>query len=523
MTTFNQLALLVPLGWAITAILIKFSSLTTTFRITRAMAYSGFAIALLMILSLVFEGAATTPVIGWQGLGLSARIDALSVTIFTLVSFIAILVLRYSENYLDGDPRHLSFMSRMCLTLGATSLLVISGNLFQLVFAWIATSLALHTLLLFYHERPGAIIAAKKKWLTARVGDVLLIAAAFFLYDEFGTADIAAMLQAAGQMTTFTASAQIACVFIALAALLKSAQFPSHGWLLEVMETPTPVSALLHAGIINAGGFLILRFADVMLLNPAAMHLVAIVGGFTALFAGFVMLTQPAVKTALAWSTIAQMGFMMLQCGLGAFPIAVLHLVAHSLYKAHAFLSSGSIIDIAKSSRVPKVAQEGWQLRMLMAVGMSLALYVSTTYAFFSEHMFTPINLTLGMILVMGLTHLILKSLDESLGSYSMTKTFTTALALSLAFNVLHFGSIKVFGGMFPEPPTAGLWEYLVIALTLASFTLVMCLQIMAPGWMGTKRWSKLYVHLQNGFYLNAYFDRLVGTYRLPANRITNS
>ncbi len=134
--------------------------------------------------------------------------------------------------------------------------------------------------------------------------------------------------------------------FLAAAALLKSAQFPVHGWLTEVMETPTPVSALLHAGVINAGGFLLIRFADVMLLAPGVLAVLVMVGGFTALFGGLVMLTQPAVKTSLAWSTVAQMGFMILECGLGLFPLALLHIVAHSLYKTHSFLASGEAVEL---------------------------------------------------------------------------------------------------------------------------------------------------------------------------------
>ena len=144
-----------------------------------------------------------------------------------------------------------------------------------------------------------------------------------------------------------------AAALLAIAALLKSAQFPTHGWLTEVMETPTPVSALLHAGVVNAGGFLLIRFADVMLQAPVVLAVLVMVGGFTALFGSLVMLTQSAVKTSLAWSTVAQMGFMILQCGLALFPIALLHIVAHSLYKAHAFLASGSAIaDASMQARM---------------------------------------------------------------------------------------------------------------------------------------------------------------------------
>ena len=141
--------------------------------------------------------------------------------------------------------------------------------------------------------------------------------------------------------------------FLILAAVLKTAAFPLHGWLTEVMEAPTPVSALLHAGIINGGGFLLIRMAEAVQTSAGAMAALVMLGGLTALFGAVVMLTQSAVKTALAWSTVAQMGFMLLQCGLGLWALAMLHIVAHSLYKAHAFLSSGGAVAAVASLRRP--------------------------------------------------------------------------------------------------------------------------------------------------------------------------
>jgi len=148
------------------------------------------------------------------------------------------------------------------------------------------------------------------------------------------------------------------CLLLVGVAMLKSAQFPFHSWLPDTMETQTPLSALMHAGIINAGGFLIVRLSPVVSLSPVALNTLAIVGAFTAIFASLVMMTQASIKRMLALSTIAQMGFMMLQCGLGAFSIAVLHIVAHSLYKAHAFFIVGQrggdfqkFVDPARTSR----------------------------------------------------------------------------------------------------------------------------------------------------------------------------
>jgi NAD(P)H-quinone oxidoreductase subunit 5 len=230
-------------------------------------------------------------------------------------------------------------------------LLVIAGNTLQLALAWIATSVFCTSSCCSTPSGwpPSARRARNGSWRAA--GDAALIV---------GRRDPARPVRhrrhrhdPERRRRDSAPGATWVAAFLALAAILKSAQFPTHGWLTEVMETPTPVSALLHAGVINAGGFLLIRFADVMLLSPGVLAVLVMLGGFTALFGGLVMLTQSAVKTSLAWSTVAQMGFMILQCGLALFPLALLHIVAHSLYKAHAFLASGQAVDGVAAIRRP--------------------------------------------------------------------------------------------------------------------------------------------------------------------------
>jgi NAD(P)H-quinone oxidoreductase subunit 5 len=218
--------------------------------------------AIVSAAGLVFFGPGASPVIGLHGVGLSVRLDAVSAVMLLLVTFIGWVVVRYAGTYLDGEARQGPFTGWLCLTLASVLLLVTAGNLFQLALAWIATSLFLHRLLLFYPQRIAAQRAARKKFVTARLGDVALVSAVGLLIAAYGTADIGAIL-AAARAGVGGGLAVGAAGFLALAAVLKSAQFPTHGWLTEVMETPTPVSALLHAGVINAGGFLLIRFADV--------------------------------------------------------------------------------------------------------------------------------------------------------------------------------------------------------------------------------------------------------------------
>ncbi|MDX5298456.1 MAG: NADH-quinone oxidoreductase subunit L, partial [Gammaproteobacteria bacterium] len=210
---------------------------------------------------------------------------------------------------------------------------------------WIAISLALHQLLMFYPERPRAALAAHKKFLLARIAETSLLVAFYLLWRQHGTADIDTLLKAYQTPVALSLTEQIAAVLIALTALIKCAQLPVHGWLIQVVEAPTPVSALLHAGVINLGGFLLILVAPLFLQVPAAQWLVLVVAGLTAVLAALIMTTRISIKVRLAWSTSAQMGLMLVECALGLLELALLHLLAHSAYKAHAFLSSGDAVQ----------------------------------------------------------------------------------------------------------------------------------------------------------------------------------
>ena len=445
--------------------------------------------------------------------GFAVRLDAVSGTMFLLVSFIGWVVVRYSATYLDGEPRQGAFTSWLCLTLAAVLLLVLSGNLVQLVLAWTATSLFLHRLLLFYPQRVAARRAAAKKFVTARIGDLALLVAAVLLTLAFGTTAIAPMLTAA-RGGTGGGLAVAAAGSLAVAALLKSAQFPLHGWLTEVMEAPTPVSALLHAGVVNAGGFLLIRFADVMLLAPGVLAGLVLVGGFTALFAGLVMLTQPAVKTSLAWSTVAQMGFMILECGLALFPLALLHIVAHSLYKAHSFLASGGAVELIAANRrpgpvaVPKAAAVG------RAFVLALAIYAVVGFAFGFQHK-SPQAVALGAILIFGVAYMLAQGLADAAPRALTRRTIVYAVATSVGYFALQTIAIRLTSQALPAAPPPGPLEWGLIVLAVVSFGLVAVVQAMFPLWAYHPAAAGLRVHLSNGFYANAVFDRLLGGWRL--------
>lgn len=437
------------------------------------------------------------------------RIDVISVAMSLCVSFVGWVVVRYAGTYLDGEDRQGAFTAWLLLTLGSVMALVLAGDLLQLVAAWIATSLFLHKLLLFYADRPNAQRAARKKFITARLSDSALIGAVILLNEAYGTTDIAAILDAARNNIGGTAAVWGAAL-LAAAALLKSAQIPAHGWLIEVMETPTPVSALLHAGVINAGGFLLIRMADVMMLSPVVLAALVIIGGLTALFGSVVMLTQSAVKTSLAWSTVAQMGFMILECGLGLFPLALLHILAHSLYKAHSFLASGGAVErITATRRLGGVAIPS-SVAVISAFLAALSIYTLVGVAFGFQDK-SPQAIALGAILIFGVAYLFAQGLADLAPRQLTVRTTLYAFATSISYFVLQSFAEQLTAGALPVPHPPASLEWLLIAVTVTSFALTAVLQGMLPLWVNHPAVAGLRVHISNGLYFNAVFDRIVG------------
>lgn len=271
--------------------------------------------------------------------------SALHGILLVLISFLAVTLVRYARGYLQQERNGLIFLRWLLATLSAVNLVVTSNHLLILLLGWVGISLGLHQLLLFFPERPRAVLAARKKFLFARLAEGCLLVAALLLYYQHGTWFISEIIAAYNQPVELSVSEHLAALLLALAALIKCAQLPVHGWLIQVVEAPTPVSALLHAGIINLGGYLLILFGPLLLQSPVAQGLVLAVAGLTAVLASLVMATRVSVKVRLAWSTSAQMGLMLLEVALGLFELALLHLVAHSCYKAHAFLSAGTAVN----------------------------------------------------------------------------------------------------------------------------------------------------------------------------------
>ncbi|MCK7548370.1 NADH-quinone oxidoreductase subunit L [Marinobacter koreensis] len=296
---------------------------------------------------LILDGWLADTALLETGRNLGVYPAGLAVWMSLMVAFIGWIILRYARDYLRGDPAREVFLPWFLTTLACVQVLVITDHLLILAGAWIGVSLSLHQLLTLYPDRPQARMAAAQKFIASRLGDACVIAGVLLIANYYGSFHLQDLDPALVQNPNGAGGLQAASVLLALAAAIKCAQVPFHGWLLRVMEAPTPVSALLHAGIINLGGFLWLRLFPLFEGFTYGHAVLLVVGGGTALVAVLTMMTQVSVKHALAWSTIAQMGFMLFEIALGAYALAALHLLAHSLYKAHSFLASGRTVKVA--------------------------------------------------------------------------------------------------------------------------------------------------------------------------------
>lgn len=269
--------------------------------------------------------------------------DLAGAWVAALVQLLGTVIGVFSSRYLHGEANQARYVAGLAGVLAAVQLLVLADHWLILIGAWAMAGAALQRLLCFYEDRPFALLAAHKKRVADRAADALLLAAAALAWSTVGSGLLSELMRHVASHGSSLAL-ELSAVCLVLAVVLRSALLPVHGWLTQVMEAPTPVSALLHAGVVNLGGFVLIRCAGLLDATSVARWLLVLFGLGSAVLAGFVMLTRISIKVRLAWSTVAQMGFMVLECGLGLYQLALLHLIGHSLYKAHSFLAASGIV-----------------------------------------------------------------------------------------------------------------------------------------------------------------------------------
>ena len=272
-------------------------------------------------------------------------VDRISVVMLGLITFVALLVQVYSLQYMKGDSRYGWYFSLHALFAGSMLLVVLANNLLFLYFAWELVGLGSYLLIGFWFDRRSAAEAAKKAFITTRIGDVGLLIGIIILFKATGTFHISSIIHVAQNGGISDSTIMWSSLLIFLGAMGKSGQFPLHVWLPDAMEGPTPVSALIHAAtMVAAGVYLVARMMPLFELVPEMQLIVVITGLFTFIFAGFIALVMTDMKRILAYSTISHLGLMMLSIGTGAVGAALFHLVVHGISKALLFLGAGNVM-----------------------------------------------------------------------------------------------------------------------------------------------------------------------------------
>jgi NADH-quinone oxidoreductase subunit L len=276
--------------------------------------------------------------------------DRLGLLLSTYVLLVSLVVHRFSENYMADDPGYRRFFLLLDLMTSVLVLLVLSGNLLLLAVSWSLMGVILYLMLTHNTESEKARRFGSLTLITHLLSDIPLMLGFFLLYKDTGSLNLPEV---------FSASREVAgtvTLLLVLSAALKSAQFPFHLWIVYSMEGPTPVSALMHAGIVNAGAFLVNRFAPLFVHDVWGLQIAFVVGSLTAVLGSALMLIQNDVKRSLGYSTVGQMGYMIMEIGLGAFALAVYHMMAHGIFKATLFLYSGNVIHSAR--RDPNIPED---------------------------------------------------------------------------------------------------------------------------------------------------------------------
>ena len=436
-------------------------------------------------------------------INLAYLVDPLTCIMLLVVTGVGFLIHIYSVGYMHGEAGFTRFFTYMNLFMVSMLLLVMGNNYLVLFIGWEGVGLCSYLLIGYYYDKVSAAKAASKAFVVNRIGDAGFLLAIFLIFINFKTLDYTKVFAQVGQLSPGMATAIALCLLVG--AVGKSAQLPLYTWLPDAMEGPTPVSALIHAAtMVTAGVYMIVRNHAIFDLSPTAMTIVGGIGGLTALFAATIGLVQTDIKRVLAYSTVSQLGYMFLGCGIGAYTAAVFHLMTHAFFKALLFLSAGSVIhalsgeqDIRKmgglSSKIP------WTYRVFL-IGTIAIAGIPPLAGFWSKDEILAHAFTHGHYLLYGMA-----AIGALLTSFYMFRltylTFygTSRLAHHTAEHVhespmvmvgplMALGVLSIFGGLLGFPPEHG-WLHGFLAPVAgagaehtASADLVLTLMMVATG-----------------------------------------
>ena len=318
--------------------------------------YFSMGVAVLSLVGTYYVMTTGEVITGFDGL---LVYNELSSILVPYVAILGLVIRKYATKYMWDEAGYKRFFILLNFIFSAIYLLVMSNNLIVLTIAWQLMSIALYLLITFNVESNSAIKNGGWTMLVHKLADLLFIIAVVLTYKIFGSFDLTELSQMWREMSAAGGENDpmiyvIGFLFL-FAAMMKSAIMPFHLWLPYTSEAPTPVSALMHAGVVNVGGILLNKMAFLLLLTPAVLNVAFVMGLITAIGASLMMLAVSDIKRSLGYSTVGQMGYMIMEVGLGAFSLAIYHLMVHGIFKASLFLESGSLINMAR--KAPNVAK----------------------------------------------------------------------------------------------------------------------------------------------------------------------
>jgi NADH-quinone oxidoreductase subunit L len=505
--------------------------------------------AIMILAQVASQGAVT---VRWYEPGAAANpalpmgfyFDRLSAVMMVLITGISAIIYLYSKRYMQQERGYARFLSLMILTIFVLLCMVSSSNLVMLFVFWQLLTWQLY-LLAHRHEHQPTLDGAFKTFTLLRVTDMAFLAGIVLAYALYGTVEfqdlaaraastpVALSLWPGGGLEISGVTAVTLLIFIG--AMGKSAQFPIHIWLPGSLYAPTPVHALLHAGIINAGGFLLNRLAPLYGLSPATLHVVFVVGMLTAILGATMMLVQNDIKKTLGFSTIGQMGYMIMECGLGAFALAVFHLIAHGLFKGTVFLNCANVIHKARQEPAfphhDRAADEAELSRVTWLTGF-LATLVLPLIILLAAHgvLRIPLLDSQGNVIflffawvtssqaILTLTRLRAVASWKVSAAMLLTLVFVvfTYLFAAEAFTAFLYMDPAEVNRYFQAAALPGrLFEGLVVVATLLTILSWFVVYANArgrtmplPAWAGTLR-VRLHVLFMNRLYVDALYSKL--------------
>ena len=394
--------------------------------------------------------------------GISA-FDALSLALALLTAFVGSIVLSFSRRHMKADPRLATYALRIGLLISSVLVFVSAHDLLSFAVAWVASGWLLSALIGHVPGWVEAEAAEKRARMAFLIGDTSLVAALAALALWGRTLDMSTAIAAAADMPVIWIAAVAALLLIA--AIARSAVPPFHKWLMGSMTAPTPVSALMHAGLVNAGGFLLIRFAPVLEASPTVQLAAILIGAAGALFGTGVMLVRPDVKRALGGSTVAQMSFMIMTCGLGAYAAALWHLIAHGLFKAWLFLGAGSNVGRAQ----PKTLAPMSPIDTLAILGAGAVL----AWVVIGRGLTDALPLPVLFAGIAGLT-----SVASLVRAPSRSAASLALVAVSLGLGLAYVGGIALIESLAGLPRTASLLAMPAQLALLAPFVVAWIWQV---------------------------------------------